>query len=119
VPGLLDQANRERSLRCDRAREFQPASEQRIARHLLVREADGNGLIRLDLPAGHQQFHRLARGDPARQALRAAEARGDAEVDLGLSEHRVIRRDDPVAGERQLTAAAKRIAVHQRDRRHR
>ena len=51
----------------------------------------------------------------AGQALRAAATRDDAEQDLGLSEHRLVRRDAVVAGEREFASAAQRVAADRGD----
>ena len=67
--------------------------------------------------AGEIEIHRLRLADRARQALRAADARNDAELDLGLAELRVVRRDDHVAHHRELAAAAERKARDRRDHR--
>ena len=54
----------------------------------------------------------LARAGPDQpgQPLRAAAAGDDAEQDLGLAEHRPLRRHPVVAGQRQLAPAAEGVA---------
>jgi hypothetical protein len=53
-----------------------------------------------------------ADADAAREALRAAEAGDDAEVDLGLAEACALSAGvDEIAGQRELAAAAEREAV--------
>ena len=53
--------------------------------------------------------------DEARQPLRAAAAGDQAELDLGLPELGVLRRDPDVAGHRQLEPAAQAVAVDRGD----
>jgi hypothetical protein len=82
----------------------QPELERLLGRH---RIADQVHLERLVHP--HQ----------ARQALGAAEAGDDPELDLRLAEQRRARGDAHVAGHRQLAAAAEGQAVDRGDRRDR
>ena len=63
------------------------------------------------------QVHRLGLADRAGQPLRAADARNDAELDLGLAELGVVGGDDEVALHRELAAAAERKARDRRDHR--
>ena len=67
--------------------------------------------------AGQHQVHRLGLADRARQALRAAGAGDDAELDLGLAELGAVGGDDEVAHHRQLAAAAEREAGDRGDHR--
>ena len=67
--------------------------------------------------AGQHHVHRLGLADRARQALRAAGAGDDAELDLGLAELRGVGGDDDVAHHRQLAAAAEREAGDRGDHR--
>ena len=69
-------------------------------------------LLGLDLTPGEHQLLGPGRPDQAGQPLRAAAAGDDAEQDLGLTEHGPLRRDPVVAGQRQLAAAAERVAGH-------
>ena len=61
--------------------------------------------------------HRAARADEARQALRAAAAGDQPELDLRLAELRVVGADPDVAAHRELEAAAEAVAVDRRDER--
>ena len=63
----------------------------------------------------HRQ--RLFDADEPRQALRAAGARNEAELDFRQAEPRARRGDAEMAAERHLEPAAERRAVHGRDRR--
>ena len=82
----------------------------------LVDQARGRALGRVDEGARGDQLQRLLDADGARQPLRAAGTRNDAELDLGQAElAHVLGRDAVVAAERQLQPAAQRRAV---DRRH-
>jgi len=65
--------------------------------------------------AGETKLHRLGLANGAGQTLRAAGAGNDAKLDLGLTELRIVRRQNEIAHHRQLTAAAKREAAHRRD----
>ncbi len=73
------------------------------------------GLLGVHAPAGEAEFHGLGLADGARQPLRAAGARHDAEIDLGLAEGGIVRGEDDVAGHGKLAAAAKRIAGNRGD----
>ena len=61
-------------------------------------------------PVMHSSLARLA-PTVARQTLRAAAAGDDAEQDLRLAEHGLVRDDAVVAGQRQLAPAAERVAA--------
>ena len=74
-------------------------------------EPDAQRLLGADVTARQHEVLGPAVADVARQALRAAEARRDAEVDLGLAELGVLRGQADVAGQRQLAAAAEGEAV--------
>ncbi len=79
----------------------------------LVDQAGGGALGRVDEGARGDELQGLLHADRARQALRAAGARNDAELDLGQPElAHVLGRDAIVAAQRQLQAAAERRAVH-------
>ena len=62
-------------------------------------------------------LHRPLLADHAGEALGAAAAGDDPERDLRLAEERRLGGDDHVAGERQLAAAAERVAGDRRDQR--
>ena len=71
----------------------------------------------VDAAAGEHQLHGALLADHARQPLRAAAARDDPEQDLGLAELGRLGGHDHVAGERELAAAAERVARHRGDQR--
>ena len=73
-------------------------------------QAGALGLGGVHHAAGQDHVHGLGLADRARQALRAAHARHDAELDLGLAELGGVGGDDDVAHHRQLAAAAERKA---------
>ena len=79
-------------------------------RHHASDQAGAFGFGRIHHAAGQDQVHRLGLADRARQALRAADARNDAELDLGLAELRVVGRDDDVAQHGELAATAERVS---------
>ncbi len=60
--------------------------------------------------AGEHELHRSLLAEHPRQALGATAAGDDSEVDLRLAELGALGGDDHVAGERQLAAAAQRVA---------
>src|SRR5947208_127538 len=90
---------------------------QLVERHDARDQAGALRLLRVHHARGQAQVHRLRLAGEARQPLRAAEARHDAEVDLGLAEPGVVRGDDDVALHGQLVAAAERVAGDRRDHR--
>ena len=77
------------------------------------------GLVGIDRAAGQDQLERARLADQARQALRAAIAGNEAELDLRQAEPRGGGGEAEGAGERQLEPAAEGIAVDERDRQHR
>ena len=83
---------------------------QLLVRHHLVGQADPQRLVGLHLPTGDDEVLGPGRPDEAGQPLRAAPAGDDAEQDLGLAEHGLLRGDPVVAGQGQLAAAAERVA---------
>ena len=68
------------------------------------------GLFGVDHPPRQDHVHRLRFADEARQALGGAGARQDADGDLRLPEPGGLGREDEVAHQRQLAAAAERVA---------
>ena len=79
----------------------------------LVDQAGGGALGGVDEGARGDELQGLLHADRARQALRAAGARNDAELDLGQPElPHILGRDAVVAAQCQLQAAAERRAVH-------
>jgi hypothetical protein len=76
-------------------------------------------LGRIDRGADEHHLAGLAHAHAAREALRSAEARDHPEADLGLTEARLLAREDEVAHERELRTAAEREAVDRRDHRER
>jgi hypothetical protein len=61
------------------------------------------------------KIHRFGFAHGTRQALRAACAGDDADLDLGLAELGVVSGDDEVAHHGQLAAATQRKTAHGRD----
>src|SRR6202011_1646166 len=68
-----------------------------------------------DVVALEHDLQRIVRADQTREALRAAGAGQQAQLDLRQAEPRLRRRDAVVARQRQLEAAALRVAVDRRD----
>ena len=91
--------------------------EQFVVLDHAVDEAELERFLGEDRVADQVHLERLVGADEPRQALRAAEAGDDAELDLRLAEQRRARGDAHVAGHRQLAAAAEREPVDGRDRR--
>ncbi len=67
--------------------------------------------------AGQDHVHGLGLADRMRETLRATDARNDTELDLRLTELRIVGGDDDVAQHRQLAATAERVAGHRRHHR--
>ena len=84
----------------------------------LVDQPGGGALGGVDEGARGDELQGLLDADRARQPLRAAGARDDAELDLGQAQlAHVLGRDAVVAAERQLQPAAQRRAVDGRHHR--
>ena len=75
------------------------------------------GLAGVEAAAGQHELHRPLLAEHARQPLGAAAAGDDPEGDLGLAEDGRLGGDDHVAGQRQLAAAAERVAGDRGDQR--
>ena len=100
------------------------ASAPRLREHLIggdgeVDQAELAGLGAAHQVAGQQQPRRGRGGDQARQAGEAAGRRDDPEPRLRHAELGALGGDAQRAGERQLEAAADRVAVDRGDRRDR
>ena len=89
----------------------QIAFDDVIDKPCLERVLRGDRIARQD----HRQ--RLLDADEARQPLRAARARDQAELDLGQAEPRARGRDAEMAAHGELEPTTERRAVHRRDRR--
>ncbi len=87
--------------------------DQIALRHHGVDKLHRLGAIELQLIALEQELQRVGRGQHARNALRAAGARKQTDLDLGQTEpgSPVVGGDAMMAGERQLETAADRGAV--------
>ena len=77
------------------------------------------GFVCLDHSPGQAEVERLTDADSTNKALRAAKARNDAELDLGLPERGLRTDDDEIARERELAAPTEREAVDRGDDGHR
>src|SRR4051812_44251105 len=75
------------------------------------REACRNGLLTGQTPPPQDHLHRHRLPDRPNEPLRAARAGDDAEARLGQAEARIVGRDDDVARERELAAAAEHPAL--------
>src|SRR2546423_14609796 len=93
----LDLPQRERRLRGELARPRQGGVEQLVVLDHAVGEAQLERFVGEDGVADEVHLERLALAHEARQALGAAEAGDDAELDLGLAEQRRARGDAHVA----------------------
>ena len=96
--------------RSPRARRSLPVDDR-------VDDAELLGLLGRHVAAGDDHLQRRLRADQARQALRAAAARQDADQHLGQPDLGARHGDAVVAGERILQPAAERIAVDRGDHR--
>src|SRR2546422_9316682 len=115
VDRLDDEPGRDRRALSDRARERLRLVERLAFLRESVGEAERQALRRRYLRAQDQDLERLGPADQARHPLRAAEARRDAQVRLGLSHPRRFLHQSEVAGHRDLAAAAERVAVDRGD----
>ncbi len=95
--------------------DFQRFFQQFIGRHDTRHDPATLGFHRIDKAPGQAHFHGLGLAHRAGQALGAAHARQHAEVDFRLAELGAVARQDEVAHQRQLTAAAQGEAVDGRD----
>ncbi len=93
------------------------SADQVRGRDDVVDELHGLGAVEPDLVALEQELERVGRAHHARDALRAACAGEEPDLDLGQAEARlrIVGRDAVMAGKRQLEAAAHRGAVERRD----
>ena len=89
--------------------------EPGLLRHDARDEPERERLLGAEEAAGEDHVHRHRLADRPRQALRAAGAGDEAELDLRLAELRRLRGDDHVAEHRQLAAAAEAVAGDRRD----
>ncbi len=103
--------------RGDRGGGLQRLVDQFVGRHDARDEAGALGFGGVHHAAGQHHLHRLGLADEAGQALRAAGAGDDAELDLRLAELRRVGGEDEVAHHRQFAAAAQREAGDRRDHR--
>ena len=114
---LLGRHDRQRRHRRDPGRQRERRVDRRLGGHDAGDEPERVGLAGVDRAPGQDQLHRLGLADGPGQALRAAGARDDADLDLGLAELGVVAGHDHVAGHRQLAAATERVAADGRDER--
>jgi len=115
VDGLLRRAHRDGRVRRDLRGELLRGSVKLRERIDGVDQTDAQGLVRLDVAGGVDHLLRHAWADQTREALGAAEAGGDAETRLGLTEHGGIGADAEITAHGELTAAAERVAADRRD----
>ena len=88
--------------------------------HHLVDEPHLQRALRANAPAGEDHVERGLQPNAARQTLRAAQARDEAELHLGRGERRLgmVGADAIATGERHLEPAAEAGAVNRGDDRH-
>src|SRR5436190_19087060 len=89
----------------------------RLVRHDLGDQPSGERLAGGDRAAGQDDLHRAGFAKRAGEALGAARAGDDTDVDLRLAEASALGGDDQVAGHRQLVAATEAEAADGRDQR--
>ena len=90
---------------------------QQVTFDYLVEQLGLRELFRHHRRAADDHVERSLEADDARQPLRAAGARKDAQLDLGQRDLRARRRDAEVATERELEAATHRHGVYRGDHR--
>mmetsp|Transcript_1261 Transcript_1261/g.3657 ORF Transcript_1261/g.3657 Transcript_1261/m.3657 type:complete len:404 (+) Transcript_1261:1128-2339(+) len=115
VHQLLDQGHRRSAEAVDRLGRGQGLVQQLVGRHDARHQAGALGLGGAHHAGRQQQVHGLALAHRTRQALGAAGARHDAQLDFGLAELGAVGRDDEVAHHRQLAAATQRKAGYRGD----
>ena len=111
VDGALEQAQHERRLVGDPFGKRQRLVHQRLGRHDPVGEAQRQRLLRPDGRAGEHQLLRPAERNLADQALRAAGAGEEPEIDLGHADLRRRGQHPDVGRQHQFRPAAQRKAV--------
>ena len=79
-------------------------------------EADGKRLLRLDHATAHHQFQRAGLADEPGQALGAAVARNQAQLDFRQAQPGLRHADPKGAGHRQFQPAAQGIAIDEAER---
>jgi hypothetical protein len=80
--------------------------------HHLIHQADSEGFIGLYHVAGEKNLQGAAFADKARQALRAAIAGDDSELDFRLTEVGILRGNSHRTGQSQFAAAAESKAIY-------
>src|SRR5882724_1242539 len=115
VDRLDDESGRDRRALGDQARERPGVVERLAFLREPVGEAERQTLRGRHLRAEDQKLEGLRPADEARQPLRTAETRRDAEVRLGLPHPRRFLDQSEVAGHGDLAAPAERVAVDRGD----
>ena len=91
------------------------SASRRLARDDGAHKADAQRFFGVDRLAGEDHLERLPAADEARQSLGTAREGQKAHRDLGHRERRAFGRDTDVAGERELEARARGVAVDSAD----
>ena len=115
---FIAQSAQGRAARDQLASEILRFRRQRSVAGQGVDRAVGEGLLRGNGRAGQDHVQRLFHADEAWQALRAAAARNQAELDFGQAEFRARRRYAIMRRQRDFQPAAERSAIQRRDHRH-
>src|SRR5258708_4640429 len=89
--------------------------EQILRRHAFVDEADFDGLAGGEGGGAEVHLARRPFADDARKILRGADGRTGADLGTGLAQYGILRRDDEVAPQGKLVAAAHAPAVDHGD----
>src|SRR5258705_2321928 len=92
VDRLDGEFHRQRGVPEDLPEDLLGARDERAGGHDLVDQPDAVGLLRADHPARENELERPSPPDQPRQALRAAVAGDDAQLDFRLTERRLPRR---------------------------
>ena len=115
IDGALEQAQHERRLVRDLFRERERLLHELFGFDHPVGEPERHRFLRPDGRAGEHHLLRPAERDLADQALRAAGAGEEPEIDLGHADLRRRGEHPDVGGQHQFRAAAEGEAVHRRD----
>ena len=111
IDGFLAVAHRDGGVLGDLACQLQDILHQLSLRIHCVDQTDAVCLVCLDVQCRVDQLLCHAHAHQTGQTLGAAEARGDAQTDLRLTEHSVVGADADVAAHSQLVATAQCEAV--------
>ena len=101
----------------DQAGQGESLLQATLRRDQAVGQPGGIGVLGRERLSGQDQLHSPVGTEGARQALRPACPRHDAQLDLRLGKTRRLRGDDEIALHRQLAAPTVGVAIDRRNQR--